>query len=286
MTKTDDQTPLGSQSTDRTGPAYSEQQRRGYDLSSLLSAKPAPTGLVIPRFLSVVAAVDEVRRGVNGPCDLDPRRVSFRGDGTAKLSTLTPPASGMTVVLGSSKYSAPEMVEETTGQIDSSLVDSYVLGFVFYEILLGKDLFEQQFKDVSGHGDFGWLTWHVDKTKRATPLSTLISGFPPVLSSLIDGMMAKEPSKRIADLKKITDRISRASEETILICNLCSLQGSDEAYQHPKTSIPQSVDAFWRRFTNTASARLRTLSWGGLLARTFSRPLRVPKTHNSVPGKE
>jgi hypothetical protein len=31
---------------------------------------------------------------------------------------------------------------------------------------------------------------------------------------------------------------------------------------------------------------LRTLSWGGLLARAFSRPLRVPKTHNSVPGKE
>lgn len=286
MTNSDDWIPPSSTFKNQAEPAYSDQQRGEYDLSRLLSSEPAPTELVIPSFLSVVAAVEEVRRGNKGICNLDPRKIFFRSDGTVELSTWPPPASGMTVVLGSAKYCAPEMVEETTGQTDSGLLESYVLGFVFYEILLGKDLFEQQFQDVSGHGELGWLTWHADRAKRAKPLNEVIHGFPSVLSGLIDGMMAKDASERITDLHRIADTIGGASQATMLINNLSELQGGYEAYESQKTSVPQKVEAFWRRLISKASAGLLKLAWSRLFVGSTNRPFRAPKTHNSSLGNE
>jgi serine/threonine protein kinase len=266
MTNNDGRIPLGLTFTNRTAPANSEQQHSGHNLNQLLSSDPALTELVIPSFLSVIAAVEEARRENKGRCNLDPRQIFFLSDGTVELSILAPPESGMTVILSSSKYSAPEMVEETTGQTDSDLLDSYVLGFVFYEILLGKELFEQQFQDVISHGRFGWLTWHADKAKRAKTLSELVSGFPSVLSSLIDGMMAKEASKRITDIHRIADTIGGASQATMVISNFSKWQDGREAAAPPKVSVSQRVDAFWRRLMSAARGILRQLPWSRIFA--------------------
>jgi serine/threonine protein kinase len=257
MTKKDGWIPLGSTLKDRTAPDSSEQQRKDHDLSGLLSSEPVSTGSVTPIFLAVIAAVKEAHAENKGSRNLDPRKIRLKSDGAVELSNLTPLASGMTFVLSSSKYSAPEMVEETAGPIDSGVSDSYVLGFVFYEILLGKNLFEQQFKDVSGHGEFGWLTWHADKTKRAKPLSEVISGFPPMLSNLIDGMMTKDASERIVDLDRIADTIGGASNATMVISNLSALQAGDKAWSPPKISSSQRVDTFWREFTSKVCSGLR-----------------------------
>lgn len=247
--------------SNRLTPAYPERQPSGHNLSQLLSSAPAPTGLVIPSFLSVIAAVQETQSANKGPCNLDPRRIFFRSDGTVKLSHLTPLESGMTFVLSSSKYSAPEMVEEMERAITNADLDCYVLGFVFYEILLGKDLFERQFQDVTGHGDFGWLSWHADNTKHAKPLFELISGFPFVLSSLIEKMMTKKTSERITDLDRIADTIGGASHATILITNLSELQHGDESYAPLKQSFLQKVDAFWRRLMSAAPRSLQKPLW-------------------------
>jgi hypothetical protein len=278
MTNGDGGIPLGSTYKGRTVPTYSQQQGNSYDLSRLLSSEPAPTGLAIPHFLSVIAAVEDVRRENKGLCDLDPRRIVFTGDGTVELSILPPPSSGMTVVLTSSKYLAPEMVEDVTGQNDSCLLESYVLGFVFYEIFLGRDLFEQQFQDVSGHGKFGWLAWHADRLKRAKPLKEIISGFPSVLSQVIEGMMAKEAVERITDLHRIAATIAGSSQATMMISNLSALQGGDEVRASPWISVPQRVDMFWRRFVGTAHSALRKLSWHRIFARKHEQPF---SAHNA-----
>ncbi|WP_157466953.1 hypothetical protein [Edaphobacter aggregans] len=163
----------------------------------------------------------------------------------------------MTFVLSSSKYSAPEMVEETERELENACLDSYVLGFVFYEIFLGTNLFGQQFQDVIGHGDFGWLSWHADKTRHAKPLYELLSGFPSVLSSLIDGMMTKEALDRITDLDRIADTIGGASQATMLITNLSALQHGDQSYAPLRQSFLQKVDSFWRRLMSAARRCLR-----------------------------
>ena len=259
--------PVGSTFKDRTNAGHSGQKHSGHKLSRLLSSEPAPPALVIPSFLSVIAAVEEVHRDNKGPCDLDPRNVFLRSDGTVELSTLTPAASGMTVVLNSSKYSAPEMVEETSGHIDTILLDSYMLGFVFYEILLGSDRFEQQFQEVAGQGKFGWLTWHADKTKRAKPLSEVMDGFPSVLSNLIAGMMAKDTSERIGNLQRIADTISEASQATMVISNLSALRGPDQGSASQKASASQKVDFLWRWLFSVARDALRRVPWNPTSAR-------------------
>ena len=267
MTNSSGGIPVGSTFKNRTNIAYSKQQRGGYDLRRLLSSEPAPTGAVITAFLSVIAAIEEVRRENKGPCDLDPRGIFFKDDGTVELSVLPPPGSGITIVLSSSKYCAPEVVEDVIGKNDNSLVESYVLGFVFYEILLGTNLFEQQFQDVSGHGKFGWLTWHADKSKRAKPLSEVISGFPSVLSSLIEGMMAKEASQRITDIRRIAETIGGASQATMMIRNLSALHGSDEAHTSYGISVLGKVDVFWRSLLSAARSAMRKLSWKRIFGR-------------------
>lgn len=247
-------------------------RRSGHGLERLLSSAPALTPLVIPSFLRVIAAVEEVHRGNAGPCNLDPREVFFRSDGTVELSAVTPRGPGMTLGLGSLKYSAPEAFEETTGQGDACLIDSYVLGIVFYEILLGKDLFDHQFQEVSIQGDFAWLAWHADKSKRAKPLAELIQGFPPVLSGLIDGMMSKEPCARITDLRKIASTIGAASQTTIAITNLVSRHMGDAPYIPQIVSFAQKVDASWQLLVGAMRDHLQRPRWNRFFAKRMTTP--------------
>lgn len=271
MTNSNGWIPLGSTFKNQTHTAHSKQQRGGYELRRLLSSEPGPIGVVVPAFLSIIAAIEEVRRENKGPSDLDPRRIFFKDDGTVELSVLPPPGSGITVVLNSSKYCAPEVVEDLTGQNDNSQVESYVLGFVFYEIFLGANLFEQQFQDVSGHGKFGWLTWHADKSKRAKPLSEVISGFPSVLSSLIEGMMEKEAAERVTDIHRIAETIAGASQATMMISNVSALRGRDETYTLHGISVLEKVDAFWRSLLSAARGAMRKLSRKRIFTKTHKQ---------------
>lgn len=254
-------------------------QRRGYTLSRLLSSEPAPTGSVTSTLLGVIAAVEEAHRANKGwSCNLNPGNIFVRDDGKVEVSTLAQPDSGKTVVLSSSKYVSPEIVQDTTGQVESSLRDSYILGFVFYEIFLGVHLFEQQFLDVVSQGKFGWLAWHADRTKHAKPLSELIKEFPPVLSNVIDGMMAKEPGERITDFQWIANMIGGASQATMMISNLSTLLECDDPYLSQIISLSQKVDVCWLGFMNKVHGLLRMLQ----LNRIFGKNPRVPSSAQQV----
>jgi serine/threonine protein kinase len=169
----------------------------------------------------------------------------------------------MTVVVSSSKYSAPEMFEEAAESVDNSSHDSYVLGLVFYEIFLGRDLFEKQFQEISGQGEVGWLIWHADKTKRAESLSDLISGFPYILSRLIDGMMVKEPSKRITDLNKVAETIASTLQATAVYSTLAASHVGDEPFTPQKPSVRQGFVDIRNWFTTSPLGGL----WKALLGR-------------------
>jgi hypothetical protein len=214
MTKIEGQSPRELVFGSEAGPQHSEHKRKARNLSQLLSSNPAVPSEVIPSFLSVMAAVETAHDASKEPLNLDPREIRLRSDGTAEVSVSNTPSSGSTVVLGSSKYATPEMFEETAGAVDNGPRDCYMLGFIFYEILLGADIFGKQFQDVQQRGELGWLTWHADRTKHAKPLSNLISGFPYSLSRLIEGMMAKDAAKRTTDLKKVSQAIAGALQAT------------------------------------------------------------------------
>jgi hypothetical protein len=259
-----------------TGDQHSEQKRKARDLRQLLSSTPAPPELVIPSFLSVIAAVEEAHRANREALNLDPREIRFRSDGTAEVSVSNAPASGLTVVLGSSKYSTPEMFEETAGPAANGPRDCYVLGFMFYEILLGVEIFEEQFKDVHQKGELGWLTWHADKTKRAKPLSELISGFPYTLSRLIEGMMAKELSQRTTDLGKISQAIAGALQATQVYSGSAGLHAGDEPLHGWAQSRKIGVLRGWLALSSRGGL------WKALLSRISPRSSKAQPHRASV----
>lgn len=244
------------------------KHRNGDQLCSLLASDPGPIRHLIPVFLTIIAALEQAHRENTGLCDLDPQKVFLRDNGGVELSSMKLPASGMTSVFNSVKYCSPEMIEDSLEQPDPALIESYVLGFVFYEILLGRKLFEQQFNHVSRRGEFGWLTWHADKTQLAHPLSDLISGFPPVLSNLIAEMMAKEASARVVDFHKIWDLIGSSLQATAVITNLSALQQSEAKF----LSVPKKIDSFWRNLMRATDAKWRNLPWGRLFPGRSQRP--------------
>jgi serine/threonine protein kinase len=259
--------------------ASSEQSHRLHELGQLLSPVPAPLALVIPSFLSVIAAVEAVHRENKGHCNLDPQKVRFKSDGTVEVSILNMSLSGSTVVLSSAKYTAPEMVEEAGEPVYSALLDSYVLGFVFYEILLGRNLFEKEFQDVSLQGEWGWLTWHADKSRQARPLNELVNGFPSTLSRLIDGMMAKDASERITDLKEIAEMIAVSSHATMVFRNLSASQNGGETFPPQREAAYQKADAFWRRFMTLAGRLQKALT--ARISHRGRAPAGVSATHQS-----
>lgn len=277
MTKIDGQSPRELVFGNGTGEQHSEQKRKARDLRQLLSSTPAPPERVIPSFLSVIAAVEEAHRANKGPLNLDPREIRFRGDGAAEVSVSNAPASGLTVVLGSSKYSTPEMFEETAGSAASGPHDSYVLGFMFYEILLGVDIFEEQFKDVHQKGELGWLTWHADKAKRAKPLSELIRGFPYTLSRLIEGMMAKELSARTTDLGKVSQAIGGALQATQVYSGSAALHGGDESFGRQGWLGLLSRGGLWKALWSRISSNDRKAGSRGVKASG-------PREHVGRPG--
>jgi serine/threonine protein kinase len=189
-------------------------RKKPMDLSQLLSSTPASPTTIMPVFHDVIAALESLRGTSREPRSLDPRKIRFRSGGGIQVFTSGADRSELTVVFSSSKYSAPEVFDEIKGPDDCHTRNCYVLGFIFYELLLGRDFFEQQFLEVCKHGELGWLSWHCDKTKLAKPLGEILKGFPYVFSQLIEGLMAKEPSQRTTDLKKISDSITDSIEAT------------------------------------------------------------------------
>jgi hypothetical protein len=230
-----------------------------------LSSEPASPVQVVPNFLSVIAAVEAAHETNKEPLNLDPREIRFKDDGTAEVSVSNTPSSGLTVVLGSSKYSTPEMFEEAAGSVDNGPRECYVLGFMFYEILLGADIFEKQFQNVQQKGELGWLTWHADRTKHAKPVSDLISGFPYSLSRLIEGMMTKEVAVRTTDLKKVSQAIAGSLQATQVYTGSGGLRGGDESFVHQGRSQNWKADVL----RGWLSLSPRGGLWKALLSRLF-----------------
>jgi len=212
-------------------------------LSDLLRSEPTPPASVVPFLLTVIFAVEASHSAGHGPSDLDPRKIVFQSDGSVSLLSRGTIGAQITVVLPSSKYSSPEIVEGISEGLDTGIPDSYVLGFVFYEILLGRNLLDKEFAEVERQGELGWLTWHMDLNRRAKSLSSLIPGFPESLSGLIDRMMAKSVADRVSSLSTIRDTLARSLEETTVLTNISSLLG--EGHAGRKRTLLEEITAVW-----------------------------------------
>jgi serine/threonine protein kinase len=191
---------------------------------SLIQEHPADPGLV----RALVTHIGEALRVLHGrkhPIlhrDIKPANVLF-GEAAPVLFKLADfglagsRRDDATIRTGTVRYSAPEMFEGD--QQEDATSDLYSLGMMAYELSLGRALFAQQFPWMThseGHGSSGevtrWVGWHASAHLRATPVATLVPGFPERLSATIARLMEKERDKRYKSVDDMFADLEQSSE--------------------------------------------------------------------------
>lgn len=186
----------------------------GPSLEQVLASRPGPFDE--QQALGIVAAIAAALQAIHAEGvlhrDLKPSNVLLPRDGGLKLTdfglaTLTEEQDVLT--LGTVRYMAPEMFRG--GDVDER-ADIYALGMIAYEMLAGREKFDDAFKlltrDERNQG-MRWMKWHTNPRVTAPPLSKINPAVSQTLSDLIARMMEKEPSARIASATDLLAAIKR-----------------------------------------------------------------------------
>ncbi len=187
----------------------------GQSLEQMLAQNPAP--VETPLALGIVGAaamgLAAIHREGLVHRDLKPANILLDKRGGLKvcdfgLATLLGQQDAMDV--GTVRYLAPECFDDE--QPATATADIYALGMIAYEMLAGREKFEQAFKIVlrdQRNQALRWMKWHTNMRVTAPLLHTLNPAVPPKLSELVARMMEKVPEKRIASAEELVAAIRR-----------------------------------------------------------------------------
>ena len=107
------------------------------------------------------------------------------------------------MALGTTKYMAPELYG---GKTVDARADMYSLGFIAYEMLLGRAKFNEVFAEVvhDKHSEaLRWMKWHGNEQVKAPALNEMNSAIPRPLADIVATMMAKNPEHRFASMEQL-----------------------------------------------------------------------------------
>jgi len=189
-------------------------------LAVYLQDSPQEVERVIHAFSATVEALARVYAAGSKIEPLNPQSISFDPMGKASIRSSRPVTHGTGGAVNNPRYAAPEVFAEkaTSAESTASAADIYALGVMFYEVLLGKTLFEKAF--AGERTDLDWLSWHADLEKKAPPLKSLLPDCPAALSDLLESMMEKHPEKRATDVESILTRlrsVAQRANKTIVL---------------------------------------------------------------------
>lgn len=212
-------------------------------LAGYLAEEPPEVDQVIYGFVSAMEALSTLYASGGKTGGLAPHSVRFDRVGKASIQAAAQTATGLQGAtsfgsMGSPRYAAPEMFRETSGAASAAatLPDVYAMGFMFYEILLGRTLFKQTFSGQ--RSDLDWLRWHTDPKTKAPTLKSLLPSRPSALSDLLQSMMEKDPEARPSDLAEIGSRlrsIAQQSSRTVVARKPAARHDATPAPAAPRT---------------------------------------------------
>jgi serine/threonine-protein kinase len=107
------------------------------------------------------------------------------------------------MLLGTTKYMAPELLG---GSSIDGRADMYSLGFVAYEMLLGRQKFDEVFADVvrDKHSEsLRWMKWHGNEQVQAPRLCQVNPQVPKELSDIVAKMIEKNPANRFESMESL-----------------------------------------------------------------------------------
>jgi hypothetical protein len=191
-----------------------ERRQRARPLAKWMADEPKPIAELLPLMTSVMEAIAKANATDPHFCTLNPAKILVREDQSVQIATHKPVELGNTFDLGSAKYTCPEFFGAAAPGTPAG-ANVYIAGFVFYELLLGRKLFDAQFKDVERNGNLGWLRWHADATKRATPLNEM-NRYPAFVCRIVDRMIEKNLANRLTDVNGIARLFGSVSHATMV----------------------------------------------------------------------
>ena len=168
--------------------------------------------------------------------DLKPSNILMPREGGLKLADFGLSAiitDQATMDQGSVRYMAPEILQ---GQPATPKSDLYALGMVAYELLAGRDNFNESFRTIlrdQRNQSMRWVKWHTNARAKVTPLDQLIEGLPPSLSQLVARMMEKDPARRVGSCTELMEAIRMHFVQT----------GQEQAVPGPHAAMaPPQID--------------------------------------------
>ncbi len=102
------------------------------------------------------------------------------------------------LILGTAKYMAPEMVTDDLGEIGPES-DLYSLGFAAYELLCGAN-FEELFPGLEAYGkdrQAAWMTWHAAPDRKLPEIHRVLDGVPDDLAKVIQKLDREGPEEAV-----------------------------------------------------------------------------------------
>jgi len=180
-------------------------------LAACLKDEPAQMESVLHLFMATVEALGAAYAANAKIEPLTPQSVSFDKMGKANIRSARPTTHGSGGVVSNPRYAAPEVfAEKSAADATAAGADIYALGMMFYEILLGKKLFEKSFADQQS--DLDWLSWHADLEKKAPPLKSLLPDCPGALSDVLESMLEKQRDKRTTEVETVLQRLRSVAQ--------------------------------------------------------------------------
>ena len=144
--------------------------------------------------------------------DLKPANILMPRSGGLKLSDFglaDSRAEPAAPTAGTARYMAPELFNQQ--KIDGR-ADLYALGMMLYEMLVGREKFDQAFKLIlrdQRNQAVRWMKWHTNPRSKAQPINELLPGISPRLAELVAKLMEKDPEQRVGSAKQLIKAIKR-----------------------------------------------------------------------------
>lgn len=174
---------------------------------------PAPDDMAA-LFTRIVRTLINFHASGQEHAELAPGNIRVNGEGVefkTSAAAISPSSGQATLLISDAKYTAPEVIlaRKTPDQAAHACGDVYVLGFVFYELLVGKDEMLRQFGEAEQmQTGLAWMRWHADPKSQVRPLAEAAPACPRGLADLIERMIQKDPSQRIG-LQEVAETLDR-----------------------------------------------------------------------------
>ncbi|MBS3733914.1 MAG: protein kinase [Phycisphaerae bacterium] len=225
------------------------------------SGGPVEPGAVLRLLWRLAAALHSVHAAGIIHRDIKPANIIVTEGLHAKLMDFGVAASRAdqaSMRMGTTKYMAPELFE---GQAVDARADIYSLGFITYEMLLGREKFNEIFADVVRDPQsevLRWMKWHGNMSVHAPPAHEVNPGVPVSLSEIVAGMTAKNVDERFESMEQlgrtIKQSFSSRTREGAASPAAAKVATGQQASPAPPTERPDRGDAGGAERADAASA--------------------------------